>query len=121
MKLIWLLLLLIPYNVLAQNANVVLPNGWGDDPPELASLVSFAQGESELRVAVNRYVEDKAAIERRYEVRYSAARIDRLTEFYLGWQMRLKALSFDNLNHEGQVDYIAPAQSNRLRPGIAGS
>ena len=107
MKMTWLLLLLIPYNLLAQNSNVVLPEGWGGDPPVLASLVSFAQGESELRVAVNRYVEDKAAIERRYEIRYSAARINRLTEFYLGWQVRLKELSFDDLNHEGQVDYIA--------------
>jgi len=107
MKKTCLLLLLVPYNLLAQDANVFLPEGWADDPPALVSLVSFARGESELRVAVNRYLEDKAAIERRYEVRYSAARINRLTEFHLGWQVRLKELSFDDLNHEGQVDYIA--------------
>ena len=102
-----LLLLLIPYSLLAQNADVILPQGWGDDPPELASLVTFARGESELRIAVTRYLEDKAAIERRYEVLYSPVRISRLTEFYLGWQVRLKELSFDDLSHEGQVDYIA--------------
>lgn len=107
MNKICLLLLLIPYSLLAQNADVILPQGWGDDPPELASLVTFARGESELRIAVTRYLEDKAAIERRYEVLYSPVRISRLTEFYLGWQVRLKELSFDDLSHEGQVDYIA--------------
>jgi len=107
MNKICLLLLLIPYSLPAQNADVILPQGWGDDPPELASLVTFARGESELRIAVTRYLEDKAAIERRYEVLYSPVRISRLTEFYLGWQVRLKELSFDDLSHEGQVDYIA--------------
>jgi hypothetical protein len=107
MKKICLLLLLTPYTLLAQNPDVVLPEGWSDDPPELASLVTFARGESELRVAVVRFLEDKAAIERRYEVLYSPVRISRLTEFYLGWQARLKELSFDDLSHEGQIDYIA--------------
>jgi len=64
-----LLLLLLPYSLLAQNSDVILPEGWDDDPPELTSLVTFARGESELRVAVIRYLEDKSAIERRYEVR----------------------------------------------------
>lgn len=102
-----LLLLLSPCSLLAQNSDIILPEGWGDDPPELTSLVTFARGESDLRVAVVRYVEDKAAIERRYEVQFSPTRIGRLTEFYLGWQAKLKELSFGDMNHEGQVDYIA--------------
>ncbi len=102
-----LLLLLIPCSLLAQNADVALPEGWGDDPPELSTLVTFARGESELRVAVVRYLEDKAAIERRYEVMYSPVRIERLSQFYLGWRERLGELAFDDLNHEGQIDYVA--------------
>ena len=107
MKKTCLLLLLTPFNLFAQNSDVILPAGWDDDPPQLTSLVTFARGESELRVAVIRYLQDKAAIERRYEVRYSPVRIGRLTKFYLGWQQQLADLSFDDLNHEGQVDYIA--------------
>ena len=102
-----LLLLLTPCSLLAQNSDIILPEGWDDDPPKLASLVTFARGESDLRVAVVRYLEDKAAIGRRYEVRFSPTRIARLTEFYLGWQTRLKELSFGEMNHEGQIDFIA--------------
>ena len=102
-----LILLLAPLGVAAQTADIALPAGWGDDAPSLSTLVTFAQGESDLRVAVVRYLEDKAAIERRYEVRYSPVRTERLTEFYLGWQEQLGRLEFDELNHEGQVDYIA--------------
>jgi hypothetical protein len=107
MNKIYLLLLLTPCSLFAQNNDVILPPGWADDPPELASLVTFARGESELRVAVVRYLEDKAAIGRRYEVRYSPVRIGRFTEFYLGWQKQLRELSFDDLAQEGRIDYIA--------------
>ena len=100
-------LLLAPICALAQNPHLVLSPGWADDPPALGSLVEFARGESELRGALNRYVLDKEAIERRYEVRYSPARIDRLTAFHLGWRERLEELDFDDLNFEGQLDFIA--------------
>jgi hypothetical protein len=80
--------------------------GWGDDPPALASLVAFARSESDLRVAVDRYLLDKAAIERRYEVPYSPARDDRLRVFYQGWQRRLADLDFAGLNAEGKIDYL---------------
>jgi len=102
-----LLLLLISGNAMAQHADVVLPEGWGDDPPILGSLVAFARGESDLRVAVSRYVKDKAAIERRYEVQFSPVRIRRLREFHEGWQRRLQEVDFEDLNHEGQIDFIA--------------
>jgi uncharacterized protein (DUF885 family) len=107
MKKIYLLLLLTPSSLVAQNADIVLPDGWDGDPPALLSLVTFAQGESDLRVAIVRYLEDKAARERRYAVNYSPARLGRLTEFLRVWQKNLQALSFDDLNHEGQIDYIA--------------
>ena len=102
-----LLLLLAPGCVLAQNPHLVLSPGWADDPPALGPLVEFARGESDLRGAMNRYVLDKEAIERRYEVRYSPVRIDRLTSFHLGWQRSLDELDFDALNFEGRIDFIS--------------
>jgi len=107
MKKIALLLLFAPLGAMAQNPHLVLPPGWADDPPALDSLVDFARGESELRNAISRYVLDREAIERRYEVLYSPVRIERLSDFHLGWQERLEALDFDDLNFEGQLDYIA--------------
>ncbi len=107
MNKICLLLLLIPFGLLAQNDDVILPEGWGDDPPQLASLVAFARSESELRVAINRYLEDKAAIERRYEVQYSPVRHARLWDFHQGWRQQLQSLDFDALSFEAQIDYIS--------------
>jgi uncharacterized protein (DUF885 family) len=100
-------LLLLPSCLIAQTADLVLPPGWDQDPPDIGSLVVFARGESEMRVAVNRYLLDKAALERRFEVKYSPVRINRLTEFYLGWQSQLGNVEFDGLSHEARIDYIA--------------
>ena len=80
--------------------------GWAEDPPALSALVRFARGESDLRLAAERYALDQAAIRRRYEVEYSPARRERLRRFYQGWQERLTPVAFDSLNHEGQLDYI---------------
>jgi hypothetical protein len=49
------------------------------DPPVIGSLVEFAQSESDLRVAVTRYVQDLAALGRRYPVQYSPQRRERMT------------------------------------------
>lgn len=84
-----------------------LPAGWGDDPPALSSLVEFARAESTLRTAVLRYAQDVAALNRRFPVDYSPARIERLRKLAEGWKQRLAALDFASLNFEGQIDYIA--------------
>lgn len=110
------LMLAAPALLHAQQA-VLPPAGWSDDPPVLASLVEFADAESDLRVAVTRYLEDKAAIERRYPVLYSPVRMERLRNFHEGWQERLAVLDFERLNHEGQIDYIA--LRNRIRFNLA--
>lgn len=102
-----LLLLCFPHVLPAQITDILPSPGWDEDPPALASLVEFARSESELRVTVNRYLEDKAAIERRYEVLYSPARIERLTRFHLGWKDQLGKLPFADLSHEAEIDYIA--------------
>ena len=107
MKKLALLFLLAPAGALAENPNLILPPGWADDPPAIDSLVAFARGESDLRNAISRYVLDREAIERRYEVQYSPERIERLSLFHLGWRERLRELDCDDLNFEGQLDYIA--------------
>ena len=99
--------LTIPGGLYAQNVEINISKGWEGDPPLLSSLVEFTRSESNLRVAVKRYVEDKASIKRRYEVLFSPARHKRLRDFHRAWQERLEELDFDALNHEGQIDYIA--------------
>ncbi|MCG2840141.1 DUF885 domain-containing protein [Sandaracinobacter sp. RS1-74] len=79
---------------------------WSDDPPVLASLVAFADQESNLRTAVVRYLQDRAAIERRYPILYSPARAARLHAFHDAWRARLAETDFAALNPEGQVDYV---------------
>ncbi len=91
----------------AQSKQAVTPAaGFGDDPPAMAALVAFARTESDLRIAVDRYVLDKAAIERRYEVPYSPVRQARLKTFYEGWRRALEAADFNALNPEGRIDFV---------------
>ncbi len=80
--------------------------GWSASPPELVDLVEFGREQSDLRVAVDRYDEDRGALFRRYDVAYSPVRRARFRAFYEGWLDRLAELDFDALNHEGQVDYV---------------
>ena len=106
-------LIIIPRNLWAQNPDIKISKGWEGDPPKLSSLIEFTKSESNLRIAVKRYIEDKASIKRRYEVLLSPVRHKRLREFHRAWQKRLKELDFDALNHEGQIDYIA--LSNQIK------
>jgi len=101
------LLAIVPCLTLAQAAAVDAPAGWADDPPALTALVQMARSESSLRVAVTRYTQDIAAIERRYPVPYSRARIARLQRHHAGWQAQLATLDFASLDREAQFDYIA--------------
>jgi hypothetical protein len=100
------LALVLPAAASAQPDAVAAGGAWAADPPALAALVSFARTESDLRVAVTRYIEDRAAILRRYEVQYSPVRHERLRRFHADWQERLAELDVAGLNHEGQVDYV---------------
>jgi hypothetical protein len=89
-----------------QSAGPRLTADWSGDPPAIASLVDAARTESDLRVAVTRYLSDKAAIERRYDVPYSPVRHARLRTFYRGWKERLSQASFSAVNPEGRIDYV---------------
>jgi len=108
-KLVWLLAL--PGIVMAQSpdtthSKATLAAGWADDPPALSTLVDFARDESNLRTAVTRYLQDKAALQRRYPVDYSPARTERLRKLAEGWKQQLAALDFGTLNFEGQIDFV---------------
>lgn len=100
------LLLFGPISLYAQDTDLDLDPSWAEGPPDISTLVDFARQESEMRVAVRRYLEDKAALERRYPVRYSPMRHDRMREFYQGWQQRMNELDFEALGYEGKVDFI---------------
>lgn len=106
---LFLVLLVAPFLVVGPDglaAQEAASGGWAESPPELASLVAFDRGQSDLRVAVERYDADRSALFRRYDVPYSAVRRERFESFYQGWLARLAQLEFDGLNHEGQVDYV---------------
>jgi hypothetical protein len=89
-----------------QQDGVSLPAGWSNDVPAIPSLVAFSRSESDLRTAVTRYTEDRAAVQRRYPVRYSPVLAERLRRFHQSWREQLGNVDFDSLNHEGQIDYI---------------
>ena len=84
----------------------VIPRGWENEVPSLNSLVAFERGQSELRVAVDRFVADRSALGRRYDVDYSAEVDERLRRFYAGWEEALNAVPFGSLNLEGQIDHV---------------
>ncbi len=90
----------------AANAQTSQGTSWATDPPSVEDLVDFGRGQSDLRVAVERYTADRAAIFRRHDVPYSPVRRARIQEFYEGWMHQLQNADFDALNHEGQVDYV---------------
>jgi uncharacterized protein (DUF885 family) len=89
-----------------QERNVTPPDGWADDVPVISALVAHSREESDLRTVVTRYIEDRAAIKRRYPVEFSPIRNERLRKFHESWRRQLDDVDFDSLNHEGQIDYI---------------
>ena len=66
---------------------------------------------------VSRYVADRAALLRRYDVEYAAGRRDRMREFYAAWRTQLRAIDFDRLGQEGKLDYLL--LDNRLQHELA--
>lgn len=78
--------------------------------PDPSTLI--APPGSELRDLVERYLADRAALLRRYPIRFSSERRERLRGFYRAWQSALGRLDFDRLSQQGRVDYIL--LNNRL-------
>jgi len=79
---------------------------WAGDPPAVASLVEFDRAQSDLRVAMERFSEDRSALLRRWDVPYSPVRRERMEAFYRGWLAALDANDFAALNREGQADWV---------------
>ena len=101
-----LALFLGPGDAISQSATDAQAATWSSDPPALSDLVDFGRTQSDLRVAVERYAADRAALFRRWDVPLSPVRAERFQSFYQGWMARLEQLDFRSLNHQGQVDYV---------------
>lgn len=85
--------------------------------PRLSELLVPAAAGSELRDFVARFVTDRNALQRRWNVEWAPARRQRFREFYRGWAARLQELDFDKLSRQGRIDYIL--LSYRLRHELA--
>ena len=72
----------------------------------LPTILPAQRAPSELRDSVDRFSEDRAALQRRYALPFSPARTARLREFYADWQRRLRAMTFERFGIEGQADWI---------------
>lgn len=59
-----------------------------------------------LRDTVELYSTDRAALNRRYNVDYAPSRRSRFREHYEDWRARLRQIDFQELSHEGQIDYV---------------
>lgn len=104
--LVALLLVIASATAAAAQATPPAAPAWAQDPPALASLVDFSRGQSDLRVAVQRYSQDRSALLRRWDVPYSPVRRERMRAFYDGWLAALASTDFAALNHQGQVDHV---------------
>ncbi|MBR9988466.1 MAG: DUF885 family protein [Gemmatimonadetes bacterium] len=92
--------LALPGVALAQNA----PIREAEAVPPAAALTGATT--SQLHDAVARFGIDRAALLRRHDAPYSAARRDRLRTFYLDWLERLASLPFDSWGVESRIDYV---------------
>lgn len=72
--------------------------------PDPATLIG-APG-SELRDLIERYLADRAALSRRYPLRVSGERRERLRGFFRAWQDALTRIDFDRLSQQGRVDFV---------------
>ncbi|MEP7324415.1 MAG: DUF885 family protein [Gemmatimonadota bacterium] len=85
------------------------------DAPALTGLI--AQHPSELVPVLERYRNDRGALERRYGVGYSAERRNRFRGFYSSWLGQLAVLDFSALSEDGKIDYLL--FNNHLRHQLA--
>jgi len=74
------------------------------DFPDPAALA--ASGRGGLRKLVERYTTDQAALSRRYDAPWSAARRERLRTFYASWRQGLAGLDFSSLDRTARIDYL---------------
>jgi hypothetical protein len=102
------LMAVLPASVHAQPA--VAPER-PDGVPSLTELMRAPT--SALAPIVERYSEDRAALNRRYDTPLSVERRARLREALTTWRSRLGELDFEALDREARIDYIL--LSHRIR------
>lgn len=61
---------------------------------------------SELRDLIDRFDNDRQAIQRFYTIPGSSTRRARMNTFYQTWLQKLPSIRFDTLSREGQLDYV---------------
>lgn len=66
----------------------------------------FDGNQSALRPAVERYQNDRAALERRYRIESSEGRRARFQKFNSEWLARVEAMDFEKLNQESRIDWL---------------
>ena len=86
----------------AAESNPAATRAAADYVPDVAALAVPAS--SELRELVERFVVDRAEVERFASVKGSALHQRRMREFYATWQTRLAAVDFERLGVEGRID-----------------
>jgi hypothetical protein len=106
-------LLLLGASLRAQNTTLQTGVDGAQYVPSLAPLLAPRGTESELRDVVSRFSNDENALGRRWTVEYAPQRRQRFTEFYRGWQSRLRELDFDKLSQQGRIDYVLMNHSLR--------
>ena len=74
-----------------------------DYVPDLSAMSS--QASSELRDIVERFVSDRDALLRFYNVQGSKLQFLRLQEFYYAWLDQLEAMPYEELSLEGSIDW----------------
>jgi Bacterial protein of unknown function (DUF885) len=96
------LLTVLTATAAASETNPMATRAAADYVPDVAALATPAS--SELRELVERFVTDRADLERLYSVPGSALRARRLGEFYQAWQTKLATVDFEKLGVEGRID-----------------
>jgi hypothetical protein len=66
---------------------------------------SVAEATSEMRVLVERFISDRDALLRFYNVNGSPLQLKRLKEFYEAWLLSLDEFSYEELSVEGSIDW----------------
>jgi hypothetical protein len=72
--------------------------------PSLRVLVQASKTDSDMRVVMQRFNADRAALGRRYDMPLSPVLHARLREFYDGWNEQLSTVGARNLNSAGRKD-----------------
>lgn len=78
----------------------------GQTLPVLYEAHDIDTSGSDLRRFIERFDADRGSLNRSYPVRGSAARLNRMRQFYNDWLAELGRRDFDAMSPDGRVDYI---------------